>query len=86
MMFRQRMMVSLWRVDDNSTASMMNHFYDALMTGKTRAQAIRTAQRALLDEGRQANDHRALYRHPAYWAPFVLNGNWHELAWINQES
>ncbi|MEM7536609.1 MAG: CHAT domain-containing protein [Chloroflexota bacterium] len=80
------LLVSLWRVDDNSTASMMSHFYEALMTGKTRAQAIRTAQRALLDEGRQANDHRSLYRHPAYWAPFVLNGNWHELALVEQES
>ena len=34
----------------------------------TRAQALRQAQLDLMSTER--------YRHPAYWSPFVLIGNW----------
>jgi CHAT domain-containing protein len=34
----------------------------------TKAQALRAAQRAFLDDPQT--------RHPYYWAPFVLHGDW----------
>jgi CHAT domain-containing protein/tetratricopeptide (TPR) repeat protein len=59
-------LVSLWTVDDASTATMMAHFYTRLRAGDSPATALRAAQRALLRE----------QPHPFYWAPFVLMGRW----------
>ena len=36
--------------------------------GVSRGRALQSAQRAFLRD--------PIYRHPAYWAPFVLIGNW----------
>ncbi|MBX3010813.1 MAG: CHAT domain-containing protein [Caldilineaceae bacterium] len=70
------LLVSLWRVEDQATAQLMVHFYQALFAGQDRAQALRTAQVALLRHGRAAQDHAQLFTHPAYWAPFTLVGHW----------
>jgi CHAT domain-containing protein len=60
---------SLWTVQDTSTADLITHFYRALkQPGMTRAEALRQAQLSLLRSPE--------YRHPYYWAPFVLVGNW----------
>ena len=60
---------SLWSLDDETTAILMDHFYAALKTpNTTRAQALREAQLSLFGSPR--------YRHPRYWAPYVLIGNW----------
>jgi CHAT domain-containing protein len=61
-----RVMVSLWAVDDRSTAQLMERFYSALYTqGLSPAAALRSAQLALLREGD---------RSPYHWAGFVLQG------------
>ncbi|MEM6867500.1 MAG: CHAT domain-containing protein, partial [Cyanobacteria bacterium P01_C01_bin.121] len=39
---------SLWSVDDTATAALMNQFYIALNQGKTKAEALRFAQRELI--------------------------------------
>ena len=59
-------LTSLWAVDDDATAALMTHFYAALRTGRSRAVALREAQRAV----------RAWpsWSHPFYWAAFVLWG------------
>jgi CHAT domain-containing protein len=60
---------TLWSVQDNSTAELITRFYTELkQPGITRSEALRQAQLSLL----QSPD----YRHPYYWAPFVLVGNW----------
>lgn len=59
---------SLWLVDAESTAQLVGDFYKSLANGKTKAEALRKAQLALL--GKPAT------RHPYYWAPFVLSGSW----------
>ena len=60
---------SLWLVSDEAARSLSTRFYRALFEdGASRAEALRQAQRALL-----AQD---AYRHPFYWAPFILIGNW----------
>lgn len=58
--------VSLWTVDDSSTAALMARFYQGLRSGHTPARALREAQVALLAE----------QPHPFFWAPFVLMGRW----------
>ena len=62
-------LASLWQVDDRSTALIMGQFYQQLsQPGQTKAKALRQAQLALLgDED---------LRDPAFWAPYVLVGNW----------
>jgi len=58
------LVVSLWLVNDASTAQLMEEFYRCLQAGQPKAAALRTAQRTLL----------ATETHPYYWAPFVLVG------------
>ncbi|NJK51518.1 CHAT domain-containing protein [Candidatus Gracilibacteria bacterium] len=60
-------LASLWLVSDESTALLMSHFYQELNTGVSKAEALRRAQQALL---------QGQYRHPYFWAAFVLLGNW----------
>jgi len=60
---------TLWSVDDASTALFMAKFYQVLSRSSVkRADAVRQAQLSLL--------HQPEFRHPFYWAPFVLVGNW----------
>lgn len=66
------LLVSLWPVDDAITARLMVAFYQAMQSGQNPAVALRTAQLKLLAEARQAGE--TVYRHPAYWAPFILMG------------
>jgi hypothetical protein len=61
-------MASLWDVNDRSTALFMTQFYGAVAGGATLDEATRTAKRAFL-----AGDPK--FRHPYYWAPFIVTGN-----------
>jgi CHAT domain-containing protein len=62
-------LATLWPVDDQSTSDFMVEFYKELAQSQvTKAQALRYAQLELLKQPR--------FRHPFYWAPFVLVGNW----------
>jgi tetratricopeptide (TPR) repeat protein len=74
------LLVSLWRVDDATTAQLMRGFYQALKRGEGRAAALRTAQLELLALGREQPADFGAYRHPAYWAPFILIGEWGRLS------
>jgi CHAT domain-containing protein len=55
---------TLWRVDDSSTAQLMGEFYSGLTQGVSPGEALRGAQRTLLDEG----------VHPHLWGAFQLVG------------
>jgi CHAT domain-containing protein len=60
---------SLWSVNDESTAKLMQEFYRQLTTDRvSKSEALRQAQLKLLQN--------PLYKHPYFWAPFVLVGNW----------
>ncbi len=62
-------LAGLWPLNDEATAAFMAEFYQALTTpGTSRAQAVRRAQLALMQNPR--------YAEPFLWAPFVLVGNW----------
>ena len=62
-------LATLWYVSDAATVPLMSQFYEELSTAEvTKAEALRRAQLSLLQNPR--------YRHPVYWAPYVLVGNW----------
>lgn len=60
------LLLSLWTVDDEATATLMSYFYRRLRAGARPARALREAQLELL--GQQP--------HPFFWSPFVLVGRW----------
>ena len=63
---------TLWGANDEATANLMGKFYNNLAADAqiSKASALRQAQLELLAE------EDSQYRHPYYWAPFVLIGNW----------
>jgi CHAT domain-containing protein len=58
------LVASLWLVQDETTAELMERWYEHLRNGIGRAAALRKAQLTLKDR----------FVHPYYWAPFVLIG------------
>jgi hypothetical protein len=62
-------LVSLWDLDDRSTADFMELLHAELRRGLGTAQALRRAQLAFLGSDRPAR------RHAYRWAPFVLIGD-----------
>ena len=61
------LLVSLWRVADESTFQFMERMYKALSSGASKAAALRKAQQSLFVQNRNA--------HPAFWGAFQLIGN-----------
>jgi CHAT domain-containing protein/tetratricopeptide (TPR) repeat protein len=81
-------MASLWRIADDSTATLMADFYRGLVgEGLDKARALQRAQIAMIHGGevilasqRSARPLSAVpagsTAHPYYWSAFVLMGNW----------
>jgi CHAT domain-containing protein len=62
-------LASLWSISDQASSELVSTFYSRLQDpALSKAQALQQAQVAFLDDLR--------YRHPGYWAPFLLIGNW----------
>jgi CHAT domain-containing protein len=61
----QSLVVSLWSLDDQAAIHTMTLFYQELAQGQPVYQALRKAQLAMMRR----------WRHPYYWAPFVLMGD-----------
>jgi CHAT domain-containing protein len=60
---------TLWNINDEAASSLVRDFYRELHHDSgSKAKALRAAQLRLLDDPR--------YRHPGYWAPFLLIGHW----------
>ena len=60
---------TLWSINDPAAEALVATFYrELIVEGASRAEALRRAQRELIAQPR--------YRHPAYWAPFILIGSW----------
>jgi CHAT domain-containing protein len=62
-------LASLWSVGDESTAELMTRFYRHLRAGKTKDDALRTAQLELIRT-------RGRTSHPFHWGAFQLSGDW----------
>ncbi|MCW9013181.1 MAG: CHAT domain-containing protein [Gammaproteobacteria bacterium] len=62
-------LATLWQVNDEATSLLMNEFYKNLKQNNLgKARSLQLAQRNMIGNIR--------YRHPGYWAPFLLIGNW----------
>jgi CHAT domain-containing protein/Tfp pilus assembly protein PilF len=61
----ETLVMSMWKVDDNSTYELMETYYRNLLAGQGRASALREAMRSL----------RVSKPHPHYWAPFIALGS-----------
>jgi len=59
------LLLSLWDVNDRSTSAFMREFYQSWLGGRSKAEALQDAVRAIRSEE----------PHPYYWAPFYLVGN-----------
>ena len=65
----ERVVASLWQVDDLATAKLMQRFYRGMLKdGLAPAAALRLAQLELAREKRWSS--------PYFWAGFVLQGDW----------
>jgi CHAT domain-containing protein len=60
-------LASLWAVNDEATAFLMDRFYRGLRGGESKDRALRAAQLEML---------RGPRSHPALWAAFQLSGDW----------
>jgi CHAT domain-containing protein len=59
------LVVSLWTVNDESTAALMQRFYATLQSGLSVADSLRRAQLDMM----------AQFHHPYYWASFTATGD-----------
>ena len=61
-------MLSLWKVADESTSMLMEQFYCQYAKGQTKTRSLQLAMQGVRNHEK--------YRHPYYWAPFVVMGEW----------
>jgi len=62
---------SLWKVDDDATAELMRHFYEAIFKkGMSPSAALRESQLAMWRQQR--------WHAPYYWAGFVIQGQYNQ--------
>ena len=65
----ERLVVSLWQVDDKGTAAFMEEFYkQMLQNGKSANEALRATQLKMWKQEK--------WRNPNYWAAFSFLGEW----------
>jgi CHAT domain-containing protein len=62
-------LATLWKAWDESAFHVTSEFYQHLQQfpSASKAQALQAAQQSLLN---------SQYKHPHYWSPFILIGNW----------
>jgi CHAT domain-containing protein len=61
----QTLVMSLWKVPDEQTMDLMIDFYNHILAGKPRAEALRKAQLNIKEK----------YPDPYYWGAFICQGN-----------
>jgi CHAT domain-containing protein/lipopolysaccharide biosynthesis regulator YciM len=63
----QAAIASLWSVSDGGTQILMEKFYQQLFSGKSTIQSLSATQAEMLKNPK--------YKHPFYWASFIVIGN-----------
>jgi CHAT domain-containing protein len=56
--------ISLWQVEDKSTAELFSSFYNYLFEGYSKTESLRLAKIDIMKK----------YKSPFYWAPFIIVG------------
>jgi tetratricopeptide (TPR) repeat protein len=69
------LVMSLWKVPDSQTQELMVDFYQRILNGQSRAEALRKAQLALKER----------YPHPWYWGAFICQGDPGPLSQIKED-
>ncbi|MCP4438447.1 MAG: CHAT domain-containing protein [Aureispira sp.] len=64
------LVVSLWQINDQATAMLMEDFYKNLMEGESKADALRNAKLQFLKNA------KGISAHPAFWSALVQLGNY----------
>ncbi|MCP4107030.1 MAG: CHAT domain-containing protein, partial [Desulfobacteraceae bacterium] len=60
---------TLWSIEDEAGSLLVREFYRQMkISGTSKAKALQNAQKKFIARQR--------YSHPAFWAPFLLIGNW----------
>lgn len=60
---------TLWNINDQASSELITELYRQMkVESMSKARALQKAQLKLLNDAR--------YRHPYYWSPFLLIGNW----------
>jgi CHAT domain-containing protein len=68
--------LTLWAVEDRSTAQIMEAFYRQLAAGKGKGESLRQAQLQFISRAENASGAQSeQYAHPYFWAPFYLVGD-----------
>jgi len=67
----QRVLGTLWQVDDQATSEWMHYFYQSLKANRSPVKALHEAQRTMAADPQ--------WSAPYYWAGFVLSGDWRPL-------
>lgn len=63
--------ISLWQVQDDTTKDLMVGYYERLLQGEGRSEALRNTRLDMLKN--------TATEHPYYWAPFIQSGDWRPL-------
>jgi CHAT domain-containing protein/Tfp pilus assembly protein PilF len=67
----QRVLGTLWQVDDQATSEWMRYFYQSLKKNRSPVAALHEAQKAMAADPQ--------WSAPYYWTGFVLSGDWRPL-------
>ncbi|MFQ5499785.1 MAG: CHAT domain-containing protein [Candidatus Zixiibacteriota bacterium] len=59
---------SVWAVDDRAAVDIVRAYYEELKFGRSPAHSLAISKRCMIHAERER------YRHPYYWAPFILTG------------
>jgi CHAT domain-containing protein len=68
----QTLIMSLWSVEDEATRQWMRALYSDRLSGKSTAESVRGADRAILEARRRAGRSTR----PFFWGGFVAAGSW----------
>lgn len=68
----RRALVSLWQVESETTANLMDYFYEHLLAGKAPGAALRLASLRLMKDAEHGHP---TWNAPFFWAPFILVGD-----------
>jgi CHAT domain-containing protein len=66
------LVMSLWKVPDDQTQELMVDFYNRLLTGESRVEALRQAQLAM----------KKKHHDPWYWGAFICQGDRSPLSYV----
>ena len=66
----ENIVMSLWKVNDRTTADLMKIFFRNLSAGMSKDEALRQAKLSFLNDAK--NRH---FAHPYYWSGFILSGD-----------